>query len=232
MRAQRTYNRMVACFGIPETGKSQKAIEFILNEQATEQVYVFAHDPGYNIPKVLHDGRPTNVIRHDSVAEAKESIKTKAGGIHAIACEDASEVITLAKEVAYASLVANTPGGPAAIKEGEGRGVPVIVFLDEIVNAQEASPYRLGNQLKQLVTARRHEHIGIIYTAQSPKLCHYALSTMVTDVYCFRLLDEKDVEHLVKRIHVPQDLAESAFNLSIDNHEYFHYQPGKGKLSA
>lgn len=223
MRKQRTFNLEMAVFGAVGSGKSEYAIGQILDLRKKEDFYVIAHDAGYSIPRVLHDGRKTGVIRHKSIADCDLSLQTRPGGIHAIAVEDAGEVITFGQEVAYASLLQNTPGGEKAVEDGEGHGVPVIIYVDEIVRAQQASPHRLGPEMANALVCRRHLHCGFVFTSQSPHLCHYSLGSQATDIVIFHLNDDEDVKRLYKRMNVPRAEAEKAKNLK--EHEYIHVHP-------
>lgn len=228
MRKQRSFNLEMGCFGLPESGKSDYAIRYILDLQQREQFYIIAHDAGYSIPRKLYDGRETGVIRYESAEDCALGLREDLKGkhvIHAITSPDAGETIALGKKVAWASLVKNTPGGLEVVKEGEGRGIPVIIYVDEIVRSQDANPHRLGQEMRELVACRRHFNCGFVFTSQSPHLCHYALGTQATDVVIFRLNDDEDVKRLYKRMNVPRETAEKAKTLK--KHEHIHVKPGK-----
>lgn len=225
MRKQRSFNFEMGAFGLPGSGKTEESLRRIVAMCRKEQFYVIAHDLGCNIPKKLYDGTETGVIRHKSIAECASSLKSRPSGIHAIDVEDCTEVVLFAKSVARASLIKNTPGGLKAVDDGEGRGIPVIIYIDEIVNAQEASPHRLGDEMRKILTGRRHANCGIVFTSQSPHLCHYALGSQATDILIFRLNDDEDIKRLYKRMNVPRQIAEQA--KSLPKHEFIHVQPQK-----
>jgi len=214
----------MGCFGITGTGKSEYALNYILDIQSKEAVYVIAHDLNYSIPERLHNGRKTNVKRYQTIEEAEEGLLKSPGGIHAIACSDASDVIALGIRTADRSLERNTVGGRDVIRRGGGRGIPVIVYIDEIVNAQQASQYRMGDDLKKFVGQRRHLHCGLVYTSQYPRQCHYSLGEQATDVVFFKLKSEKDIKKLYESFGVPEDQAWKAQSLS--GHQFIHCKTG------
>jgi hypothetical protein len=225
MRRQRTFNVEIGVFGNVGTGKTEKALEEIIKIQKREPIYVVAHDLSYNIPEKLHDGNHTRVHRYRSIQEAEKAIVVAAGGIHAIACRDASEVVDLGKRVAHKSLLRHTPGATLAAKEkaiqdGNGVGIPCIVYFDEIVNAEQASRYRIGDELGQFIAQRRHLHCGLIFTSQFPRQCHYSLGTMATDIIFFNLDSEKDIKKLYEDFGVPEEIARKA--RSLKGHQYIH----------
>lgn len=225
MLKQRTYNVEVGCFGVPGSGKSDYALNFCLDEKRRlgGQLYLIAHDAGYSIPKKLHNGRPTGVLRYDSIESARVGLVKHPGAFHAISVPDAGEVIGLAQEVAWMSLCTNTPGGESKVKEGEGIGVPVLIYIDEIVRSQDANPRYLGPQLTELIACRRHFHCGLVFTSQSPHLCHYALGSQATEIVMFRLNDDDDVKRLHKRMNVPKEMAQKS--KSLPKHQYVRFAP-------
>ena len=99
---------------------------------------------------------------------------------------DAGEVIEYGKKVAAAGLLAN---------QGRG-GPPCIILIDEIVSAADANPYRLGEGLRQGLALRRHKNIGLVWTAQSPNLCHHQLLALGTELVVFRLFSKRDLDTL------------------------------------
>lgn len=226
---QRSFNVEMGFFGVPETGKTDKAVGTILDikKELNGHVYIICHDSGYSVPKKLHDGRLTGVVRYDSVEECRAALIDNPGGFHCIRTADAAEVVEFGKELGELSLVKNSPGGIQQVEDGEGRGIPVIIYIDEVVRAQQASPHRLGNEMAEILACRRHYNCGFIFTCQSPHLCHYALGSMATDIVFFNLQDEDDVKRMYKRMGVPREEAEKALHLSIDKHEYIHISQRK-----
>jgi hypothetical protein len=148
--------------------------------------YVLGHDLGWKIVETLPDGRETGIVRHESTAALLGAIATDPRGIHCLACEDAGEVIEVGITISRTSLDAN---------EGT-RGTPTVVLIDEAVSAGDADPYRLGGPLKKAMALRRHHNLGIIWTCQSPNLCHYQMMAIGTELVCFRLTHEKDLNKL------------------------------------
>lgn len=185
------WNICVAAFGVPGTGKSEWALRYCVELSQEHTCYVLAHDPGFRIRSKFHDGTPTGVMRHDSIDSVKAQLAKDPRGVHAINVPDASEVLQFAKELAEQSLKQHPyrDGRPT-------RGVPVLVYIDEAVSAADANPRMLGDLMRQCITGRRHWHVGIVYTCQSPWMVHYALISMSTEVVIFRVKTKRDFNRL------------------------------------
>jgi hypothetical protein len=117
-------------------------------------------------------------------------------GVNCIATTDAGPVVEYASKYSGESLKRN--GGKS--------GIPSIVLIDEIVSAADANQYRLGQGLKDILALRRHRNVGIIWTSQSPRLCHYQLMAMGTELVIFRLHHKKDLDELAKVGLTPQEI--------------------------
>lgn len=193
------WNHAIIVLGVPGTGKSTYACQRAL-ELGRTPAYVLAHDPGWRLPAELPDGSVTPLTRHDSIAAGQAALARSPAGIHAFAVADGEEVLLFGVQVAQASLAAN--GGQA--------GVPVVVLLDEGVGTGAASPYRLGEALRQGMALRRHQHTAIILTAQDPRLIHYAMVGLATELVVFRLNDRAALAELVRMGMPPADVAKVA----------------------
>lgn len=166
-------------------------------QYAKQPAYVFAHDLQWKIPDALPDGRPTGIVRHDSLGACVTTLRSDPTGIHCVATEDAGDVVELAIRTADTSL-----------KRNEGRGgIPGLVLIDEIVSAADADSYRLGGPLKQAMALRRHLNIGIIWTSQSPNLCHYQMMAIGSELVIFRLTNKRDIKPLMDAGVSPEEIA-------------------------
>lgn len=159
----------------------------MLELQKRPGAYVVAHDNGWRLPEVLHDGRQTGVERFDSEAQVREVVRAgRARGIMCVPSPDAGPVVSIAEDCAGKSLEAH---------EGE-RGYPGLVLIDEIVAAGGCRPNFLAPYMTQLLTLRRHKNVGCIWTCQSARLVHNQLLSMATRLYIFQLTDGKDLARL------------------------------------
>jgi hypothetical protein len=155
--------------------------------------YLFAHDLGWKIKDELPDGRRVGIKRYESIKECEQAIASDARGVHCVATLDAKEVIELGSKTALASVKAH--GGKI--------GIPSVVLIDEVVSAGDANPYRLGDELRATMALRRHRHTGIVWTCQSPNLCHYQMLALSTELVIFRLTSERDLKPL-RDVGVPE----------------------------
>lgn len=158
--------------------------------------YCLAHDLGWKLPNTLPDGRETFIRRHDSIRAAQQQLASDPRGIHSISCLDAGEVIEYGTRLSSASLAS-----------GNGHfGIPTVILIDEIVSAQDANPYRLGEGIRKALALRRHAHIGLLWTTQSPRLCHFQMLGLSTEIVAFRLHHKKDLDILGEVGFTPQEL--------------------------
>jgi hypothetical protein len=180
-------NHAIGALGVPGTGKSTWALHRVRTLQHELRCYAVAHDPSFRLPDEFPNGQPSGVRRFGSVSEARATIATDPRGVIAIATADAGEVVDFACEISDASMKANSDDGQ-----------PCIVLVDEIVSAEQASSYRLGEQFRQLLALRRWKHVGVVWTSQSPQLCHYQLLSLSTELALFRVTDKRALRRLVE----------------------------------
>jgi hypothetical protein len=203
VREKGSVNVAIGVLGVPGTGKTTRAtVEVLLLQREIGPVYVVAHDPGYRIPDTLPNGVSTRITRHDSVEDAQEAMKANPGGIHAIATVDASDVIVYGSNLSKSSLE----------KNGGKQGIPTVIFVDEAVSAASASPYRLGEEMRELLALRRHKHVGIVWTSQSPQLCHYQMLSLSTKLVLFRITDGRALARL-EQAGVPPEITSKLSSL-------------------
>lgn len=183
--------------GIPGCGKSTVGVYTMLELARQTPCYLLAHDPEHALPRRLPDGRHVPIVRHATAEAAAAAIERSPGGIHAVACVDAGEVVAIGNRIGERSLAA-AKGGPAP---------PVLVFIDEVTNCREMAPRSLGPTLQEAVTLRRHRHCGLIWGVQSPHLVHYQFLGKTTELLVFRLESQRDIDRLIGDAGFPQNSA-------------------------
>lgn len=191
-----SFNVCIGVVGAPGSGKSTYALARATQLSRESRAYLLVHDLGHKLPDRFPGGQPTGIVRHDSVEECRDRLRNDPRGAHCIPTEDAEDVIDLACEVAQQSM-----------DDHGGRGYPAIVLIDEAVSAADTNPYRLGSALKQTMALRRHRNVGILWTSQSPNLCHYQMLCIGTEIVSFRLYHAKDFAALERAGFSPQELA-------------------------
>ncbi len=180
------WNHCIGAIGPVGCGKTTLLMRHAV-ELAGTPAYVVAQDPNGNLPARLKpDGLATGIVRHNSMASVRASLRADGRGIHAVSTLDANGVILFAEELALESRK----------KNGGSRGVPSVVILDEIVAVKDAKPNYLGDTLSDLLLRRRWHHTALLYTTQSPRRCHYALFDQATELHLFRMRGRKDLSRL------------------------------------
>lgn len=190
--------------GVPGCGKSTRATARALDLSHNPGCYVLAHDPAHRIPEKDHTGKRFDVRWHDSTEQARSALGSRPVGIHAVACANPDDVILLAIEASRASLAKSRDGM---------EGIPVLVYIDEGVTMGGATPYRLSPAMRELLATRRHLHVGLIITMQSPQFMHYSMISMATKVTCGRLNDQRGIKRLIEG-GIPPEKANKIPNLS------------------
>jgi hypothetical protein len=168
------------------------------------------HSAGW-IKDRLPDGRSANIVRHESIDAFLECLQVSGKGIHVIAVEDAGEVVNVGWRMAELSLELN----------GGDKGTPVIVFIDEAVAADDIDTYRLSGNMKKLIALRRHKNVGLVFTTQSPQLCHYQMFALCTELALFRVKHRKALNKLLD-VGIDPDIVERMPMLP--NHHYIHWR--------
>jgi hypothetical protein len=197
---------------MPGTGKSCYALSRTA-ELARQPAYVVAHDPGWRLPSVLPAGMGSVCVRrHETVYEASRALASDARGVHVVATSSADEVIELGVKLGEASLKA----------AGEKPAVPVVVLIDEAVSMSSHAHY-LEDKLKELLALRRHKHVGLVWTCQSPRLAHNQLLTLSTELVLFRLQHQKDFTALENAGVSAEVLARVP---TLANHDYIRHVGG------
>ncbi len=202
--------------GVPGTGKSSLAVKRLHQLQTHLGAYVLIHDPQYKVPDKLHDGTTISLMRHDNenMARAALRVPENATKMHAIRCPDGSDVIRFATKIGEESL---------RVHSGV-KGVPVLVYIDEVLTCKDASPYRLGDDLGYLITNRRHANVGIIWGCQSPMRVHYTLLELCTKLYLFHARGKR-VQKSYEMAGVPPEIYDRVPSLSKDDHEFLIFSP-------
>jgi hypothetical protein len=230
------WNCFVGVLGVPGTGKSTHALALAVSLQKKYNCYVVAHDTGWRLPEKFPGGAPTGVIRHETTEDARQALKNSPAGIHCISSQDAAEVCDLALAIGEKSLERATRGPVRRMGKNQRLAVsdeaeiatPVLVVVDEVAMAKEANAYRLGDSLARLISMRRHRHVGVIWTCQSPRQGHYRLMELATSIYCFRLTSAESVSKVSEYIPTEGEGGEVtrskiASISSLPNYRSFHF---------
>jgi hypothetical protein len=183
----RTWNHQVIAIGRKGCGKSEWSVGQVL-DWAKQPAYAFAHDPGFKIPEVLHDGRLTYKREFHSAHEAREAFFKNPRGLFCISTDNCTEVHELAQEVAQLSLE----------KHGGTEGTPSVFYIDEIAVAEICDPNYLEPSFKMLMVEARHRHVAIIAGIQSARLLNNQLLTLATQIQLFQITDKRDHRRLIE----------------------------------
>lgn len=182
----RSVNIVKSYLGVPGTGKSTLAMsDMVKDQRALGGAYMIVHDIGDRLPEAWPDawgGKPTGIIRHATVGEARAALAAKPDGIHALSTSDGGAVMELAVQAGASSKAAGA---------AEGASPPVLLMLDEAVGTAAASPYRMGDDMREFIAGRRHMHVGLYWTCQSPAMAHYGLLALSTEIVVGRIVDER-----------------------------------------
>jgi hypothetical protein len=206
------YNKWIGVVGVPGTGKSTYALGRAIIE--SKGAYVIGHTAG-TLPDVLPNGKRANTRYHSSIQACAEAFKKDPRGVNIIDAE-VGDILSFAEDVAAQSLEAH---------DGT-HGTPVLVFVDEVVAAEDMSPYRLNPTMRKLNALRRHKNIGILFTSQTPQFCHYSMFSMATEIVFFQVLHE-DALKIFSKLGVPRDIVARIPTLSRNKHEYIVWNPYK-----
>lgn len=194
------WNHTVTFLGISGSGKSVAMAWWVAERRAEHACYTIVHDPEYAFPTSLPDGRVLPHERHATIEAAMKALDDPARGtgvVHLVGVLDGADVVELGQRV-----------GEASVRRHGHIAPPVIVALDEVANCEEAqSGKRLGPRLLPALTLRRHRHCCLLVGAQSAMLVHQQVLSKSTEIYCFRLETDADVQHLCRYGGFPQSSA-------------------------
>lgn len=196
--------------GPPRCGKTTAALVDMLDTRERFPCYLLAHDPGYAIPDKLHDGRKTNVLRHASVAElaaavAKEPKESRA--LHVSMELDATSLVVYAKRLGEASMRRADP------KDLSAPCPPVLLLIDEVGRCKEMGAAYLGPNLEDALMRRRHNHVGLLYTSQSPRRVHHEFLGMANELHVCGPLTKGSIARVVEDGRFPEEAAAKIPNL-------------------
>lgn len=204
------WNHAIGVLGVPGCGKSTYAASLALELGATP-AYLLAHDPTWRIPPTLPDGRTVPLRRHATIEICRAALAKDATGLHAPTATDGAAILNFACALAAASK------GGEIVPLGK-EAVPVVVLIDEAVAIEHSGPGRLREELLEVLVGRRHKHVALIYTVQSPRLVDVSLLSMATRLVMFRLIDEKSRDRLRDEAGVPEALLDQLATLP--DHQY------------
>ena len=206
----RDFNVCEGFVGVPETGKTCAAVHRVI-ELGRTPCYLLAHDVAHNIPDQLPGGLRAGVVRHSTIASMRSALVKDARGLHCFD-GDAEELVRFAEQLAASSL-----------KAGGGRiGVPVVLYFDEVVMATNMSPRYISPAVLELVTQRRHKHIGVVWTTQSPSTVNAKMMEFSTTMYFFRVIGKG--QDRMRDASIPDPVVEAVGTL--ENHSFVVYRTG------
>lgn len=192
----RDFNVTEGWIGAPQAGKTEAETKAALKLQRETRCYIIAHDIGWKIPTQLHDGTPVPLLRHVDEGMARKSIARNSGPvIHSISSDDAHLTIKLAIDVAQASL--------DRFKDPP----PVLLWFDEIAQSELADKGHLDRDLRKLITARRHLHVGVFWGVQHLRFVNNGLVALSTKMHLARMTDEYSETKLIEAGVQPEDAA-------------------------
>ncbi len=171
-------------------GKTDAAVGRLLAFRKAHPVYLIAHDPQYAIPDKLHDGTPTHVVRHATVAALAHGIGKRPDALHVSMEPDAITLVRFSERLGRASMERADPKGLAAPCP------PVLVYIDEVNRCEGATEGKLGEDIRNALLSRRHRHVGIVWSSQSPHRVHYELLGNATELHAFALDKDRDLARL------------------------------------
>ena len=186
----RTVNLVAGYLGIPGTGKTTRALaDMVRCSAAHGGARLLAHDTGMRVPERWPDawgGGATGLVQHATTDRARAALAKGVPGIHVISCADGSDVLALAVEIGDATMA----------QSKDGTGPPVFVLLDEAVGVAAMSPHRIGDGMREFIATRRHHHVGLYWTTQSPQFAHYAILGLSTSLTLGTLHDRRALRRL------------------------------------
>lgn len=207
-----SFNHVIGVLGRPGSGKSYyaatRAREF--NEQGC---YVLCHDIGWRLPETDAKGKPFGLVRHETAQGAVQRLASDPRGIHCISTPEAGDVISLARMLAKESLKQN----------GGTQGHPVVLVIDEVVAAGVCDPNYLSEDMRQLISGRRHENIGIIWTCQSARMVNNQLVGLSTEMVLFHMTNERDFKNL-EMSGIPEETLTQVASLPVYHHVEHRFQ--------
>ena len=65
----------------------------------------------------------------------------------------------------------------------------------------------MSDDVKMLISGRRHENVGIIWTCQSARMVHNQMIGLSTQMILFNLLADKDLKKLEENGIPPEEVA-------------------------
>lgn len=185
----REWNRVEGWIGRPKWGKTEAMIATALDWQKRYRAYVIVHDLGWKIPPQTYDGKATGAQYHRTVEEARKAILSKGGGMHCISSPDGHGPLALAREIGEMSLQRS---------KCPGWGFPVILMVDEVITSNLANRQNVDDDMRLLISDRRHAHVAILWGVQHIRYVNAGLVSLSTKVHVANFDDEFSKSHLMK----------------------------------
>ncbi len=222
----RSFNLSVAYLGVPNTGKTDAAVARCM--ELMDECYVLAHDGSLAIPETLHDGTQVPLIRYDSLKQCNERLAVDPRGIHSFSTVKLTDLMDFACRLACKSL-----GAQAVMQENASLPIPknptrldcppVLLFIDEAVMASEMRSNYFDPAFRELISQRRHKHVGIIWGTQSPGFVHHQALQLGSEVVLFRVNGMQAAQRL-RDATIPEELIARCAQLP--DHECISYMIG------
>lgn len=188
--------------GPPRCGKTSAALVDMLELRDQTPCYLLAHDPGYAIPDKLHTGRATGLRRHATVAELAAAVeKGDTRSLHVSMELDATPLVIYAKRLGEQSMRTADP------KELAAPCPPVVLLVDEVGRCKEMGAMYLGPNLEDALMRRRHNHVGLFYTSQSPRRVHHEFLGNSNALHVCGPLTRGAIARLVEDGRFPEEVA-------------------------
>ena len=173
--------RIIGFAGGPESGKTQLALRTLL-QLRDHAAWVCAHDPHGDMPDRLYDGTRIPLHRVSSTTRLLYRLNSKGfrRGQQPIHVLESSSPTRLVHEL----MKLSSPDAPG------------VVLVDELGMGKQASRHRLGELLGEVIAARRHNCLTVLWGAQFLRQVHYAAISQSNYMVCARMKDKSDLSRL------------------------------------
>jgi hypothetical protein len=211
------FNHAIGVLGRVNAGKTTQACKRILQFRREHACYVIIHDARHAIPDRLHDGTRLDVRRYPNVAAMAKGVHAFPKAWHVCTEIDGAGTLRFAKQLALASMKHADPKGLAA------PCAPVVVYIDEVTNVEGMKEGKLGEDARDALLLRRHNHVALMWGSQNPMRVHYDLLSDCTELHVARLVKQRDL----KRLDEDADLSdeEIARVRALPEHSFHVHRP-------
>ncbi len=169
------------------SGKSTGALHDLLALKKKLGAWAVGHDAARRVPATLLNGKPSPIMHHHDGDSAKAWLEKRPDLIHLLATENADDALVLAIEVAHIGQEAFGDKAP-----------PVLCLIDEGV-LTSASPNNLPPHWRKFLATCRHDNVALFMAVQNPKLIHYALFEMSTEINLYNIEGDHCLSYLAQQ---------------------------------